>query len=364
MRDEFEVRLESGLRLLADRAPTAPPDLLARVRARRPRRWWKALAAFVTTGVLVGTGVIVTSPGAESVERPLLIEKAFPKAVHSVPLLMPGRRQYDVVAMIDRGHALIRTGRADLTNGLWSLDLASGRARRLVEVSTPKGTVVSFWSAAVGEGLIAWWTSRKVKGKMTTTFFTAPVTGGPQRVVAQAPGSPLDHTISDGKIIWTRSGAGGAYEVPLSGGEPRLVAGTEGMHMVQWPWVGSPPFRQQKPAVVHGEIVDALTGERRTASRWRPPAMCSVTWCVSRDRVGRRDGTRTRVVPEMPMIDPPALDRFLLPRSPGQGLIDLATGRTYELRASNNPVLDYRMKTLTYVKGGRLIIVDLAAIPG
>ncbi|TKK80687.1 hypothetical protein FDA94_35780 [Herbidospora galbida] len=366
MRDDFERHLESGLRLLADRAPTAPPDLMAQVRARRPRRWWKALAAFVTTGALVATGVAVTSPGGRPVEKPdpsPAIEKVFPRAVHSVPRLMPDGRMYDVVAMIDRGHALIRTGEGDRTDGLWSLDLATGRPTRLVEVSTPKGTVISFWSAAVGEGRIAWWTSRRVKGKMTTTFFTAPVTGGEQRVLAEAPGSPLDLTISDGRLVWTRGGTGGAYEVPLSGGVPKAIKGTEGMHMVQWPWVGTPAFRQQKLAIVHGEIVNALTGERRTTSGWTAPAQCSVTWCMSRDRIGRRDGTGARVVPEMFLADPPALDRFVLPRSPGGGLIDLATGRNIGLRADDNPVLDYRMKVLTYEKGGRLIIVDLAAIP-
>nr|WP_062338982.1 hypothetical protein [Herbidospora sakaeratensis] len=359
MRDDFEQRLESGLRLLADRAPTAPPDLMARVRARRPRRWWKALAAFVTTGALVGTGVIVTSPGGGPAPRPDI-----EKASHSVPLLMPDGRRYDVVAMIDRGHALIRTGERDRTDGLWSLDLATGRPKRLVAVSTPKGSVINFWSAAVGEGQLVWWTSRKVKGKMTTTFFAAPVTGGRQRVVAEAPGSPLDHTIADGKVIWSPGGTGGVYEVPLSGGVPRLVKGTEGMHMLQWPWVGTPPFRQKKPAIVNGEILNALTGERRTTSGWSAPAQCSVTWCMSRDRVGLRDGTRVRAVPQMFLADPPALDRFVLPRTPGRGLIDLATGRTIDLAAEDNPVLDYRMKALTYVKGGRLVIVDLAAVPG
>ncbi|WP_214109263.1 hypothetical protein [Acrocarpospora catenulata] len=375
MRDEFERNLESGLHLLAERAPAAPPDLTTRIRARRARAWWwRLLAAALTTGAVAGTGAIVTA--GHSVERVVPppatirpIEQVYPDAVHEVPARLPDGRTYDVVAMIDRGHALLRTVRdrhADRTDGLWSLDLATGSATRLVKVSVPKGTVISFWSAAVGEGRLVWWTARRVMGKMTTTFFTAPVTGGEQRPIAETPGYPLDLVIDDGRLVWTRSGTGGAYEVPLNGGTPRPIEGTKGLHMVRWPWLGRPSFRTEEPSVQHAEIVNALTGERRTAPTWRAPASCSVTWCVSRDQVGRRDGTSVRTMSTGWQHDPPALDRFLLFMTPKSDrfhlLSDLATGVTTELHPDDSPTLDYRATTLTYRKGDRMVIVDLTAI--
>ncbi|GAA0437462.1 hypothetical protein Acor_49760 [Acrocarpospora corrugata] len=373
MRDEFERNLESGLRLLAERAPAAPPDLTSRIRARRGRWWWRLLAAALTTGAVAGTGAIVTAGGpAERVVPPPVtirtIEQVHPDAVHVVPFRLPDGRPFDVVAMIDRGHALLRTvrdGNADRTDGLWSLDLATGSATRLVKVRVPKDSVLNFWFAVVGEGRLVWWTARRVAGKMTTTFFTAPVTGGEQRAIAEAAGSPLGLVIDDGRLVWTRGGTGGAYEVPLTGGTPRPIEGTKGLHMVHWPWLGRPSFRPRDPAVTHAEIVNALTGERRTAPAWWSPTSCSVTWCVSRDQVGRRDGTSVRTMPSW-AHDPPALDRFLLfttPKSDRYHLLsDLATGVTTELHPDDSPALDYRATTLTYRKGDHMVIVDLTAI--
>ncbi|GAA0992055.1 hypothetical protein GCM10009555_080480 [Acrocarpospora macrocephala] len=297
------------------------------------------------------------------------IEQVYPDAVHEVPARLPDGRPYDVVGMIDRGHALLgshRDSRSDRTDGLWSLDLATGSATQLVKVSAPKGTVVSAWYTAVGEGRLAWWTARRVMGKMTTTFFTAPVTGGEQRAIAEAPGYPLALAIDGGRLVWTRSGAGGAYEVPLTGGTPRPIEGTKGLHMVRWPWLGRPGFRlEDPPNVVHAEIVNALTGERRTAPAWRAPTSCSVTWCVSRDRVGRRDGTSMRTMPSW-QHNAPALDRFLLFTSPKSDrfhlLADLATGVTTDLRPDDSPSLDHLATTLTYRRGDSKVIVDLTAI--
>ncbi|GAB1821275.1 hypothetical protein [Herbidospora sp. RD11066] len=365
-RDLFERDLESGLRLLAERAPAAPPDLMARVRARRSRRWWRALAAILATGAIAGTGAVVTSAGREPIDRPEpipSIEKAHPRAVHSAPLLLPDGRPYDVVAMIDRSHALIRTtrdGHADHADGLWSLDLPTGGATLLVGLTAPKGTVISSWSVAVGAGKIAWWTGRKERGEFVTTFFTAPVTGGRQRVLTEVPGSPLDFAIAGGKVVWTRDETGGAYEVPLEGGRPRPIGGAEGLHLLQWPWVGD-------PITGYREILNVRTGERRTARGWDAPAKCSVTWCATPDRVGRRDGTSVRHMKDVHFRDGlPALDRFLMPYIWSSNrflLYDLVTGRSFDLASDDNPVLDHRMTVLAYEKGGRRMILDLAAIP-
>ncbi|GIH24958.1 hypothetical protein Aph01nite_32680 [Acrocarpospora phusangensis] len=375
MRDEFERNLESGLRLIAERAPVAPPDLTTRIRARRTRAWWwRLLAAALTTGAVAGTGSIVTAGG--SVERDVPppatyrpIEQVHPDALHEIPATMPDGRPYYVVGMIDRGHALLQSfpdKRAHQPDGLWSLDVATGLPTRLVKVSVPKGTVVNSWTAVIGGGRLAWWTARRVKGKMTTTFFTAPVTGGEQRAIAEAPGYPLDLVIDDGRLIWTRSGTGGAYEMPLTGGTPRPIENTEGLHMLHWPWLGRPAFRPNGPSIVEfAEIVNVLTGERRTAPAWEPATSCSITWCVRGDHVGHRDGTATRVSPNW-AIRPPALDRFLLLTTPWSNrfhlLEDLTTGVITELNPDDNPSIHLRATTLTYRRGDHMVLVDLTAI--
>ncbi|WP_248966013.1 hypothetical protein [Sphaerisporangium perillae] len=244
---------------------------------------------------------------------------------------------------------------------------------------------------AAGDGHIAWWTVRKTDGGLIVDIWAIPIGGGTPRKITTFPGIPhyggIDLTIAEGKATWSLWKDGGVYQVPLSGGRPALIPGSEKHHLIAWPWAAYPRLetgtssgRVKPPKEPYmGHLLNLRTGERQQATL-RPGEKwlnCGITWCVGFRSARHRDGTGERGLPGgvTPISAQPALDRFLLLMQNRAGerlgitLYDLSTGRAVDLGipSSNQqiavPTFDYRLPGIfRYELGGEQVVVDLAAI--
>ena len=136
-------------------------------------------------------------------------------------------------------------------------------------------------------------------------IWTAPRAGGTQSRLTTFEGVPgyggIDLEIVGDKAVWTRWGKGGVFEMPLSGGTPRLLPGTSAYTLIGWPWAATPPYdhkKWKKKRVIFGDLLNIKTGKRSKASV-EPPAFCGISWCVKSGALVSRKGS-TRDLPGMP----------------------------------------------------------------
>ncbi|MFE3454482.1 hypothetical protein ACFXJ8_36715 [Nonomuraea sp. NPDC059194] len=410
---ELETLLSDSLSRAAGRAPAAPHDLLQRVAAaRRRRRRGTAAAGAAAVALVTMAGFLVTTSISDGAPREAAasstglgqarpLKKVWPGAVHTIPLTLPNGRPYHTERFLDPDTLLVRTlkgGHADRSDGLWAYNVKTRAASRLVAVKTPKGTVGSWSFTAMGEGQLVWWTLRRDGDRRVVDIWAAPVKGGAQREVTSFHGAPgraeIDaFEVADGKVVWSLGRDGGVYEARLAGGASKKIAGTEGLHLMRWPWAAAFQFPRKKhfDRPPYGELVNVLTGERRAApatqsqqaqseqaqsqqAQSQQPWDCGITWCVSGDKARTRDGSRERDLPGYPFGNLPAMDRFLVvtkmdgARFKGMVLYDLETGKSGDLGIKRNrdgsfssPTLDHRAPAMfAYELGDKMVVVDLA----
>ncbi|MER5648160.1 hypothetical protein [Streptosporangium sp. NPDC002524] len=411
---DIEDKLTRVLAGAAEQVPErARAGLSAAVRARRrPRRAPAALLAAVAVAAVAGgagtavrtldspdapdsrqpavnaTSTSVRSPAPE--ENPPPVEQVWPQAVHKVPARLPDGRTYVPQSLLDDRTLLVMTEAGKKTKqSLWTYGLESGRVRRIAEIlpksaaiSLVPGSMTSSHQVAVGGGNIAWWGSyRKPGGQRVARIWTVPVGGGTPRKVADVPlasAAGKDHIKAlevVGPDVVFSSENSGVYRVPLRGGEPRTVPGTEGRNLLRWPWVGRDSER-----AVFAELFDAETGERRDAVI-RPGEKsvdCGITRCHGRRESGEsgrslfvrdRDGSRERALPTGVLAGSTSrLERFYLKHIKGDlALYDLVTGVSADLdlrRATtrNMTLADAGFGWLSYQIGQKRYVVNLTAI--
>ncbi|MEU6712791.1 hypothetical protein ABZ897_15025 [Nonomuraea sp. NPDC046802] len=399
MTNDLEKSLAAEFASAARHAPRPVPDLRERIEHGHRRRRRRGVALYAAAAVVVlSAGVPFTVDAVtpanlpDVAERPTpapdrtfpLIEQVWPKAVRTIPKKLPNGRPFQPELFMNQDTVLARTlkdGNVDKMDGLWAYDLVSGQARRLVQVTPPPKTVVTAPFILTGGGRLAWWTVHKRQGRPIVNIWTAPASGGAQRKVTSFAGVPrfggIDMQIVGDLAVWSLWGKKGVYQVPLSGGTPRLLPGSEGNSLVSWPWAGDPGAGRGpgQKEVIFGNLRNLQTGEQRRAKAG-PRAGCHVTWCVWDRTALRRDGTVARELPGMSQGALPALDRFLLllqvgaeRRLTGQVLYDLSTGRAGALgvrptkKGLAAATLDYRSPgLLSFERNGQLVVVDLTAI--
>ncbi|WP_433369038.1 TolB family protein [Streptosporangium sp. CA-115845] len=411
---DLEEKLTRVLATAADQVPRQAPYELsevvgARYRRRRARPT-ALLAAVAVLAVAGGAGAAVRALSARAVPEPAVsatgtpgptarpepepaeklpprIERVWPRALHKIPAELPDGREYHPQLLLDDRTLLVMTGRSDgMRQFLWTYDLASGRPTRIAEIPPTRGSAIFADGVAAGGGNIVWWASYKDPGKQRVArIWTVPAGGGRPRQVTDV---PLDNVMKKGHIralelvgsdvIFSRE-SGGIYRVPLRGGEPRAVPGTEGQHLLRWPWVG----RHTKHAdlskqVAFSELFNVETRKRRDAVV-RPGeslVRCGVNLCsgtmppegeLPRNFVRDRDGSRERALPRNVQLgDAPGLERFFKLVSPKSVVLyDMATGRSADLgmRPDKDGIPDGGPdRLITYRIGDRMYVVDLAAI--
>ncbi|GAA2908958.1 hypothetical protein GCM10010517_75420 [Streptosporangium fragile] len=403
---DLEDALTRTFTRAATRAPAAPPDFVRQVDmryVRRRRGRSVAVAAAVTAvvaGSVLGTRVLSTTSPAPAVKpdttvsqaAPAVvevappIERVWPRAVHEIPAGLPNGQAFNADLFLDDrtvvGRAL-RGGPA-LKPGIWSYDLDSGKFTSLATLTAP-----SVASLVAGDGFLAWSTLNK----RTVEIWTIPAKGGTPRKITSFLGVSsgedtyhgIDMTIADGKVAWSPAKDGGVYQVPLSGGEPTLVPGTERHHLLRWPWAGYPTHDvsglsggpAKEPPMAHllnvrtGERSDAVTGPGEKG--WT----CGVTWCVTFQKARHRDGTGERNLPGSVSLGGPVpySGRFLLLYQQGKSgergasIYDLSTGRAAALVRSPArkgdtalPTIHLRDGLFSYKRGNKQVLVNLGAV--
>ncbi|MEV0830763.1 hypothetical protein [Nonomuraea rubra] len=372
--------------------PAVPPELLRRMtvpQARRGRRGL-VLAGVAATGLVIGVTAVVVERASgpepavtpqpavtvsptpriegsrveEEVAPPL--EQALPAVVAEVPRKVPGGRAFTPKLFIDARTMLGYVSKQgyDPAPELWAYHLDSRTFRRLATLDSPIAPVNS---PAVGEGVIAWF--KYVKRDIH--IMTIPVTGGTPRRVVSFPAERdvdkvngdsvygVDLAIGDGKIFWSSTKSGGVHQVPVRGGEPSFVPGTEKLRLFRWPWAG----RANDRWVGMRELLNLSTGARPDDP---PQGLCDVTWCLTDDQAIRRDGSR---VVDLPGNHPRSLvaDRFVtISQVDKQGrkaevVFDLETSRAGRLWITDirkaSPTLYVSTDTLHFKRGANWLVI-------
>jgi hypothetical protein len=272
----------------------------------------------------------------------------WPGVTSRVPKFLPNGRVFHPQAIID-GHTIAVTTDSSFekANAVYAYDLRSHATRQITTIVTPPGTKTFASGFTAGGGYVAWWLANATR----TEIWAAPISGGPARVVAQTNGRGVSVLAVDGQdAVWSAD-PGGVYRAPLAGGGTAwMVPGSASMHLLLWPWIGTPPARLRSGSirdnygVAFARVRNAMTGETRSAhltdrAMWR----CGPTWCVGADdhfitEAQRRDGSGRRAIPRVPAgfpdLIPPILDRFVI-TSPSGGttaVYDLRTGKIGDLR--------------------------------
>ncbi|MFB4315287.1 hypothetical protein [Actinomadura sp. 21ATH] len=420
MTNDLNRALSGALRTAARDAPEPGADLLERVEQgyRRRRRRRRTAAAVLSVAVLLGgTGIagaglrpdgpppVAAEPSglapvsAAELGKPVPVRQKWPDAVRTLPARMPDGRAYRPVTLLDPRTLLVTTeSRFERADMLWVYDLPNRRAKEVAEVIIPPGSKIFPSDFTVAAGRIVWWLVTAAGGRETLEFWTAPLAGGEPRRLAAMPqaGARMGGMLIDGgQLVWTMAGTGdgaAVYRMPLSGGVPRKIPGTEGLQILSWPWAGAPGERSGARVgdVRFKSIRNLQTGERRTAgvASFKGVWECAVNWCLGGPAsdviydgselvtaVQRRNGRDGRSLPaDAGMPGGILYERFVPYRTRGAAsrnhiLYDLETGTLLDtgVRQGNggisaNPRKDARDPLIFLTSGNRKVLIDLSEI--
>lgn len=407
MTEELEKALRRTFKDAAERAPKAPPGIGFAPRSPRmhgrPSRMLLAVtaAAVAVAGTTIGGRALLngTSRGTPpakhvtSAPSPSLrpwkkmkvpaIEKVWPGVAVRVPKTFPNGRVFHPEGIID-DHTIAVTTDSSFEKGdaVYAYDLRTHATRQITTVVTPPGTKVFASGFTVGSGYVAWWLANATGMQI----WAAPISGGPARVVAHANGgAPSQLTIDGRDVVWSPNTVGGVYRAPLAGsGSPRLVPGSASMHLLQWPWIGTPLAKlntgsiRDNFGVAFAQVKNVVTGETRSARLTdRAVWQCGPTWCVGANdqfvtEAQRRDGSGRRAIPSTSLgafsLSPPIMDRFVItvPSGGSVAVYDLRTGKVGDLRVRGNGGLVSATNSASRLywttTNGGYVIVDLGKI--
>ncbi|MEV6158433.1 hypothetical protein AB0L53_49695 [Nonomuraea sp. NPDC052129] len=406
--NEVEETLRRTFGQAAEQAPRLPgmlPQRLERVHLRRRRRSRMALAAAAVVLVSGGTlavvrggetttavqGEVASQGQAEAPAEP--VEKVWPEAVLKVAGKGYGGTAWQPATVIDDRTVLMTTrdGFAS-TAAIYAYDLETAAQRKIADVPRPAGTVSFASDFAVGGGHVAWWTATE---DSVARLWAVPLEGGEAKIVAdQRVQADDDGNLIDGlevvndKIVFSVR-PGGVFTVPLGGGTVEPIAESAGMHLLTWPWAGTPgpggqpktgPVGERTEGPLYERIRNLETGETATAVVHADEQLrsCGVRICLGTTSSGesfyrQRDGSQERKAIGYPlMLEPPTQDRFSFssygPQPAGVGLYDLVSGKSASLgikpegNAIRLPMTDSTGRILSYSLGDDLYMIDLSRI--
>ncbi|HUR03892.1 MAG TPA: hypothetical protein VM347_15210 [Nonomuraea sp.] len=397
----IEERLSRTLGHAAERAPRLAAPAADRLETgyRQRRHRSQALLAAAAVVVLaggvvvglqaVGDGKAAPAIGPSEVPSAMIstattaepIEKLWPQAVWKMPVKDSQGRELHPVALTDDGTLLVKAWRkVEQPEVLYLYDLAGGDLRKITDIPASKKAEVAA-NFSMGDGVVAWWTWTKT----SVRIWAAPLTGGEARQVAEhkISGDMIDSlAVAKGAIVFSVM-KGGVFSVPVEGGQVTPIDRGTGLHLLSWPWAGSPGTWSPKDGAPFTHLVNLETGQTSDAAPARQGEKllaCGVRSCLSTTDGGvraftrPRDGSEQQEVPTGFQIpEPPSQSRFyvrtLRSNAPGLGLYDLKTGTLADLGIRNEasrgevPVADRAGRMMTYlIKSGRYVI-DLSRIP-
>ncbi|MDP9847610.1 hypothetical protein [Streptosporangium lutulentum] len=393
---EVEETLRRTFGQAAGQAPRLPallPERLERIHRRRRRRTRVALAAAAV--VLVAGGAVAVVPGGDVMTTTTAsearaatpaehVEKVWPEAVRKVPAKGPDGASWRPETFIDDRTLLVTAPAGfDQPTAVYAYDLDGDSRRKIADLPSPESPAGAANGFAVGDGHVVWWTSTKDR---VAHLWAVPVDGGTAKIVAdqsikEGDGSGIDNlTVANGKIVFSLY-TGGVFSVPLEGGTVEPVEGGTGMHLLSWPWIGTPGRGGEPKGTVFARILNVETGETRAAVTHPGEVIrsCGVTICLGTTSefqtfFRHRDGSSQKMVPtRVSSAIPPTQDRFYVSaygdeKFEGVGLYDLNTGESGYLGIRGEgsfitlPSEDSTGRLLSYTLGDDLYMIDLAEI--
>lgn len=397
----IEERLSRTLGSAAEHAPKLAAPAAERLEAgyRRRRHRSQALLAAAAVVVIAGGVAVGLRTGEASVQPAVApsaapsamidattaepVEKLWPQAVWKVPVKDSSGRELHPIALTGDETLLVSaTGENGRPEALHLYDLAGRNLRKIADLRAPKKGEGPALGYSVGEGMVAWWTPAKTSVRL----WSVPLTGGEPTLVAEhrAGGAMLGNlSVAKGAIVFSLT-KGGVFSVPVSGGRVTPIDRGTGLHLLSWPWAGSPGTWSPQDGAPFTRLVNLETGQASDAAPARQGERllaCGVRSCIVTTSDGRaftqlRDGSQRQEVPTGFQIpEPPTQSRFYVRtltshgRTPGLGLYDLKTGVLADLGIREEagwgevPVADRAGRMMTYrIASGRYVI-DLSRIP-
>ncbi|GAA3249429.1 hypothetical protein [Nonomuraea helvata] len=341
-----EQDLIRTLRTAADRVERLDlvAGVAARRRVRRTRQRMRVLLAAAAV-VAVAGGTTAALSGENQRAQPAVTPSAprytsaaalWPNAVAKVPArTAEGWKIHPVTAlsatevlMLAPAQALGQPSRLEVYDMARKTTRVLGQVPGIKKMTAPAGL-------AVGSRYFAWYGPRFGK---PTHFWIMPRSGGTAVHVAQTTANVDSVGLTEDSLVWSLQDSGGVYRVPLTGGAPSRLTGSDGLHLIAWPWAAG--YDSDAPTRNHNRIVNL---ETRQSFDVRVPkkarlTQCTSQWCTGelkgRMFVQRADGAGRKILPaELKPYSPRLLvgDRYALAwlgedRAPLDVLYDMSTG--------------------------------------
>ncbi|MBG0827123.1 hypothetical protein HS041_05030 [Planomonospora sp. ID67723] len=344
MNDRNEEELVRTLSKAADAAPEPSGNLLGVIETRRTRRTRRrvqsvlavaAVIAVVGGGTAVARGVFLhrggegpiaadttataamrtPTPSSQKTKRPPVkapqirpAAEVWPAAVSKIPAKAPDGWKYRPITALSATELLLSAESSfEKAGRLEVYDTARGSRTVLAETPGPEGMKEYFaQSVDVGAEYIAWWGETPNNGDRWADFWVVPRAGGTARQVGEVTGDQAEvetvGTTAD-SVVWSVR-SGGVYRMPLGGGTPERIEGTDGLHLLSWPWavdVGERDWAKNQGKLVNLETM-------QVAEVRAPDGMkgfrCGLEWCFgageseeNRVVAERVDGSQRRILP-------------------------------------------------------------------
>ncbi|MEV0417974.1 hypothetical protein [Streptosporangium canum] len=342
--DRSEAELARTLTGAADAAPPPVGDLLAAVHRRRGRRTRRRVqSALAVAGVIavIGGGTAVArgffssgggegqtlsaatataSAGPTDAAEPRRVAirpaaEVWPAAVTKIPVkAADGRRYRPVTGLSATELLLVAESSFEKAGRLEVYDTAAGTSTVLADMPAPEG-VKGYYAQDVeaGSEYIAWWGETPNNSDKWADFWVVPRAGGAAKQVGQVTGdlSEVERIgVTADSVVWSAAG-GGIHRMPLAGGSPEKIAGTDGLHLMSWPWAadvaqGREGEGEQKNQT---KVVNLETGQTTEVNV--PDGVqglrCGPVWCFGKEKdqennasvVQRVDGSDRKSPPDL-----------------------------------------------------------------
>jgi hypothetical protein len=353
--ERTEADLVRVLSRAAEQAPDPVGDLVADIAARRRRRTRRriqtvlAAAAVVTVvcgmagvvGVLSSRGgddvaaapsvpadgwsVAVTAsptgtarPEEQAEERSTVgtveaIEDVWPEALVKMPAVAGDGWRYRPITALSGTEVLVAAESSfEKAGRLEVYDTATRKATVLAKMPTPAGVRGYFpQSVEVGPRHIAWYGETPNDDTRWADLWVVARSGGTARQVAELTDSAAEVErigVTADHVFWSVR-SGGLYRVPIGGGAVERVPGTDGLHLLSWPWAGDVGEQVGDFERNQTRLVNVETGEEHRVQpiKGLTGVRCASTWCVgtfkdaegrSNTALQRSDGSEFRWVAE------------------------------------------------------------------
>ncbi|GAA2875394.1 hypothetical protein GCM10010517_36290 [Streptosporangium fragile] len=343
MDDRDEEALVRVLARAAESAPDPAEDLVSAVlrkRRRRTRVRAQTMLAVAGTIALVG-GVVVAkdtfssgggdgatvssaTPPSEDGATPVSdgeraaaektaraqvrpVAEVWPEAVSTIPAKSADGRRYRPITGLSATELLLSAESSFEKAG--RLEVYDTVSRRSTVLANMPATGVKGYFAQdfeVGADHIAWWGSTPGDPDEWADFWVVPRSGGTPRRVGEVTGDLSKVTriaVTTDSLLWSVHG-GGVYRLPLGGGNPERLRGTDGLHLLTWPLAADVGEREGEGGKENqSKVVNLETGQ--TTGVNVPGGVealhCGPTWCFGEMKntalVQRLDGSGRRLLP-------------------------------------------------------------------